>query len=60
MRATSSLSGVEAIAQTGTVSVEGLLDVADRCLYQSKDGGRDRVTVAPELRQRAQPGGPTG
>lgn len=54
------VSGVEAITPTQTVSVETLLDIADRCLYQSKEGGRDRVTLAPVRRQREHSGSRAG
>jgi diguanylate cyclase (GGDEF)-like protein len=40
------VSSLQSSAPGAQVTVEGLLDQADRCLYASKDGGRNRVTLA--------------
>jgi two-component system, sensor histidine kinase LadS len=39
------VSSLEALAKDEVVSVDALLDVADRCLYESKEHGRNCVTV---------------
>jgi diguanylate cyclase (GGDEF)-like protein len=41
------VSGLAALQPAAPASVEALLDSADRCLYRSKEDGRNRVTVAP-------------
>jgi two-component system cell cycle response regulator len=40
------VSGLEAISQSESVTVDLMLERADECLYLSKQGGRNRVTVA--------------
>jgi diguanylate cyclase (GGDEF)-like protein len=40
------VSGLAALGPGETASVDALLDSADRCLYRSKEDGRNRVTVA--------------
>jgi PleD family two-component response regulator len=42
----SGVSGLEALSANESVTVDGLLDRADECLYVSKQQGRNRVTVA--------------
>jgi two-component system, cell cycle response regulator len=48
------VSGLEALHAAEEPSVDRLMDIADRCLYRSKDEGRDRVTMA---RTQMQPRG---
>lgn len=40
------VGGIEALAPDAEISTDALLEIADRCLYVSKDSGRNRVTVA--------------
>ena len=40
------VSGLEAFADRAAATVESLMSHADRCLYQAKETGRNRVTVA--------------
>jgi two-component system cell cycle response regulator len=40
------VAGLEAVAHASRDSIDLLLDTADRCLYRSKESGRNRVTVA--------------
>jgi len=39
------VSGLMCFADRGAVTADHLLSRADDCLYHSKNGGRDRVTV---------------
>jgi diguanylate cyclase (GGDEF)-like protein len=39
------VSGLACFADRGAVAADHLLSRADDCLYQSKNGGRDRVTL---------------
>lgn len=40
------VSGTQALPAGSDATVDNLLEIADRCLYASKDTGRNRVTVA--------------
>jgi diguanylate cyclase (GGDEF)-like protein len=39
------VSGLESAIDRGEITVDSLLSLADACLYASKEGGRNRVTL---------------
>lgn len=54
------VGGLEALDLADAATVDKLLDGADRCLYRSKQDGRNRVTVAPlPLRSHSSPHSPS-
>lgn len=45
------VTALQRVPARESATIEELLDMADRCLYASKEDGRNRVTVTPQAQQ---------